>query len=72
MVLVDNCFSCCPRRCLLLVASNFGRCFLMRAVVSPGQDEKCPHFMARRNMDGMGLNAALWRKAAKSDFLLWH
>ena len=65
-------FFCCPLRCPLLVDSDFGRCFFMRYVVSPGQDDMCPRFMARRNMDGMGINAAPWRKSARSDFLFWH
>ena len=72
MVLVDWMFFCCPQRCPLLVVSDFGRCFLMRDVVSPGQDDKCPRFMARRNVDGMGMYAAPWRKAARSDLLCWH
>ena len=56
----------------MLVASDFGRCSLMRYVVSPGQDENCSRFMARRNVDGMRLNAVPWRKATRSDLLFWH
>ena len=72
MVLVGWMFFCCRLRCPLLVASDFVGCFLMRAVVSPGQDGVCPRFMARSNVDGMGLNAAPWRKYARSDFFCWH
>ena len=69
MVFVDLMFFCCPQRCPLLVASDFRICFLMRDAVSTGQDEKCICVMAQRNVDGMGLNAALWRKAAMSDLI---
>ena len=55
-----------------MVDSDFGRCFLIRAVVSPGQDEKCPRFMAQKNVDGMGLDATTWRKANRSDLFCWH
>ena len=55
-----------------MVASAFGRCILMRSVVIPGQDEKCPCFMAQRNVDVMGMNAALCRKSARSDLLYCH
>ena len=41
----------------------------MRYVVIHGQDEKCSRFMAQRNVDGMGLNAAPSIKAAISDWL---
>ena len=69
MVLVNLMFFCCPRRCPLLVASEFGRYFLMRSVAILVQDEKCPCFMALRNVEGMRLNAAPRRKDARSDLL---
>ena len=56
----------------MLVLSDFCRCFLMRDAVSPDQDEKCTCFMAQMDVDGMGLNAAPWRKVPRSDLLLWH
>ena len=55
---------CCKIRWTLLVARDFGRCFVMIDSVRPGQDEKCPHLMTQRKVDGRGLKANPWRKAA--------
>ena len=44
--LVDLMFFCWPRRWPLLVAIAFGRCFLMRDSVRPGQVMKWLFFMA--------------------------
>ena len=38
--LVDCKFFCSIRRCPLLVASDFGRCFEISDSLSPGQEEK--------------------------------
>jgi hypothetical protein len=37
--LVDCKFFCSIGRCPLLVASDLGRCFVMRDLLSPGQEE---------------------------------
>ena len=60
----------CMCRRFLLVARDFGRCFVMRDSVRPGQDEKWSCLMARRKVYGRGLKAHPWRKAASSLFSL--
>ena len=44
----------------------FGRYFVMSDTVKPGHVLKWPRFIARRKEDGVGLNAAPWRKRARS------
>ena len=60
---------CCKSRWTLLVARDFGRCFVMIDSVRPGQDEKWPRLMAQRKFDGRWLKAHPWRKAASSIFV---
>ncbi len=55
--LVDCKFFCSIRRCPLLVASDFGRCFSISDSLSPGQEEKWPRRMATRNVEMDGLKA---------------
>ena len=55
---------CCMRRWPLLVAREFGKYSAMRDSVRPSQDKKWPRFMALRKVDGRGLKAHPWRKAA--------
>ena len=50
------------------MARNFGKYFVMRDYVKPGHDEKWPRLMARRKVDGRGLKAHPWSKAASSLF----
>ena len=52
-----------------LVARGFGKYFVMRDSVRPGQDEKLPRLMAQRKVDVRGLKVHPWRKAASSLFL---
>ena len=58
---VDRRFWPICRRCPLTVALDFGRCFLTRSAVRPGQVVKKHALMACIQMDGTGLKAALWR-----------
>ena len=44
----------CMRRCTLLVPREFGKYFVMRDSVRPGQDEKYPRLMSRRKSMGEG------------------
>ena len=48
---------------------EFGRCFVMRDSVRPVQDENWPHLMERRKVNGRGLKAHSWRKAASPLFV---
>ena len=57
VVLVERKFWNCMRRCPLLVAIDFVRCLVMREVVRPGHEEKCPRRMARTKVEGTGLKA---------------
>ena len=43
------------------MASDFGRCFVMRAGVRFGQESKCPYSTARGSVDGFGLKAQVCR-----------
>ena len=47
---------------------DFGRCFVIKEVVRPDQVVKWPHYMALRNVDGIGLKIVPWRKTDISDF----
>ena len=47
-----------------MVARDFGRCFVMRDSIRPSQDEKWPRLMEQRKVNGRGLKAHPWRKAA--------
>jgi hypothetical protein len=71
--LVDFRFLCSIRRCPLLVAVDFWRCFVIRDSLSPGQEEKWPRRMAQRNVEMDGLKAQPCKKAVSSLFvcLLW-
>ena len=53
----------------LLLARDFGKYFVMRDSVRPGQDEKWPRLMTRRKVDGRGLKAHQWSKTASSPFV---
>ena len=52
------------------MASDFGRCFVMRVGVRFGQESKCPRFTDRRSVDGFGLKAQAFRYFYKSCFVL--
>ena len=52
------------------MASEFGRCFLMRAGVRFVQESKCPRFTALSSVDGFGLKAQACRYFYKSCFIL--
>ena len=52
------------------MASDFGRCFVMRDGVRFGQDLKCPRFTAGSSVDGFGLKAQAYRYFDKSCFVL--
>jgi hypothetical protein len=67
--LVDCKFFCSIRRCPLLVASDFGRCFAISDLLNPGQEEKWPRRMAQRKVDVDGLKAQPCRKAASLLFV---
>jgi hypothetical protein len=67
--LVDCRFLCSMRRCPLLVAVDFCRCFVIRDSLRPGQEEKWPRCMARRNVEMEGLKAQPCKKAASSLFV---
>ena len=68
--LVDCQFFCCILMLPLLVASDFGRCFVMRVEVRFGQESKCPRFTARSSVEGFGLKAQACRYFDKSCFFL--
>ena len=53
-----------------MVASDFGRCFVMRVGVRFGQESKCPRFTARSSVDGFGLKVQACRYFDKSCFVL--
>ncbi len=67
--LVDWRFFSSMRRCLLLMASNFGRCLVTYEGVRPGQESKWPRWMARRKVEGSELKAQACRKTARSCFV---
>ena len=46
------------------MAIDFVRCFLMGELVSPGHELKCPFVIARRKVDGVGLNMQAWKYPA--------
>ena len=52
------------------MASNFGRCFMMRVGVRFGQDSNFPRFTALSSVDGLGLKAQACRYFDKSCFIL--
>ena len=43
------------------MASDFGRCFVMRVGVRFGQESKCPLITARRRVEGFGLKTQACR-----------
>ena len=45
---------------------DFVRCLLIRELVSPGHELKCPFVIARRKVDGVGLNMQAWKYPARS------
>ena len=45
---------------------DFVRFLLMRGLVSPGHELKCPFVIARRKVDGVGLNIQAWKYPAGS------
>ena len=52
------------------MASDFGRCFVMRVGVRFVQELKCPHFTALSSVDGFGLKAQACRYFDKSCFFV--
>ena len=56
-IFVEFKLHCCMRRWPFLAAREFGKYFVMRDSVRPGQDKKWPCLMTRRNVDGRGLKA---------------
>ena len=52
------------------MASDFGRCFVMRVGVRFGQESKGPRFTDRSNVDGFGPKAQACRYFDKSCFVL--
>ena len=52
------------------MASDFGRCYVMRVGVRFGQESKCPRFTALSSVDGFGLEAQACRYFNKSYFVL--
>ena len=65
---VDCQFFCCILVWPLLVAGDFGSCFVMRVGLRFGQESKCPRFTARSSVDGFGLKAQACRYFDKSCF----
>ena len=53
-----------------MVASDFGRCFVMRVGVRFGQESKCPRLTAWSSVEGFGLKAHACRYFEKSFFVL--
>ena len=51
------------------MASDFGRCFVMRFVVRFGQELKCLRFTSRSSVEGFGLKAQACRYFDKSCFV---
>ena len=52
------------------MASDFGRCVVMRVGVRFGQELKCLHFTVLSSVDGFGLNSQACRYFDKSCFIL--
>ena len=52
------------------MASDFGRCFVMRVGVRFGQESKFPRFPDLSSVDGFGLKAQSCRYLDKSCFVL--
>ena len=52
------------------MASDFGRCLVMRVGVRFGQESKSPRFTARSIFEGFGLKAQARRYFDKSCFFL--
>ena len=52
------------------MASDFGRCFVMRDGVRFGQESNFPRFTDRSSADGFGLKAQACRYFDKSCFVL--
>ena len=63
-------FFCCILIGPLLVASDFGMCFVIRVGVRFVQESKCPRFTALRSVDGFGLKLQACRYFDKSRFVL--
>ena len=53
-----------------MVASEFGRCFVMIYGVRFGQESKCPRFTDQSSVDGFGLKAKACRYFDKLCFVL--
>ena len=51
------------------MASDFGRCFVMRVGVRFDQESKCPRFNARSRVEGFGLKTQACRYFEKSCFV---
>ena len=52
------------------MASDFGRCLVMRVGVRFGQESKCPYFTAWSSFEGFGLKAQARRYFDKSCLVL--
>ena len=52
------------------MASDFGRCFVMRVGVRFGQESKCPCFTAGSSVEVFGLKAQACRYFDNSCFVL--
>ena len=51
------------------MASDFGRCLVMRVVMMFGQESKCPRFTARSRVEVFGLKAQACSYFDKSCFV---
>ena len=51
------------------MASDFGRCLVMRVGVRFGQESECPRYTARSRVEGFGLKAQACRYFYKSCFV---
>ena len=51
------------------MASDFGRCSVMRVGVRFGQESKCPRFTAQSRVEGFGMKAQACRYFDKSCFV---
>ena len=60
---------CCMCMWPFLVVRDYGKYFMVRGYVGPVQDKKWPRLMARRKVNGRGLKAHPWSKAASSLFV---
>lgn len=67
---VERMFWYCCRRWPLMLASDFGRCFMTRSTVRPGQVVKYPAAMAVIHVLGAGQKQHRCRYVAKSCLVL--